>query len=167
MRAGTHGFTLDARGVGHNLPVSDAPPDPASSPAEEHDRVDPSHPAVPIFPPKPLLQLGYDRADVDEFVTKVVLAVHNERQTSVTADDVARVRFPSRRLGGGYDMREVDDYLGVAEALLRMRATARGQGPDLGPHAGGPGHHHPRTWWIYAIALVLVVLVVVFTLTQT
>ncbi len=153
--------------MGHNRRVSDAPPDPVSGPAEEHDRVDPSHPAVPTFPPKPLLRLGYDRAAVDEFVTLVVLAVHNERQTSVTADQVARVRFPSRRLGRGYDMREVDDYLGVAEALLRMRATARGQGPDPEPPAEEPGHHHPRTWWIYAVALVLVVLVVGFTLTQT
>ena len=32
---------------------------------------------VPDFPHKPFLRLGYDRRAVDEFVTKVGLAVHN------------------------------------------------------------------------------------------
>ncbi len=150
--------------------MSDAAPDPVSGPDEEHDEqhagADPSDPAVPTFAPKPLLQLGYDRAAVDEFVTLVVLAVHKERQTSVSADDVARARFPSRRLGRGYDMRDVDDYLGVAEALLRMRATARGRGPDPDLQGGG-AEHHPRTWWVYAVAVLLVLLIVGFMLTQT
>ncbi len=135
--------------------MSDAPPDPAQ--VEE-----------PVFPHKPFGRLGYDRAAVDEFVTKVVLAVHNERQTSVSADDVARTCFPSRRWGRGYQMREVDDYLGVAEALLRMRAAGRGVGPDREPHPEGVHHrqHHP-TWWIYGVAVVLAVAIVVFTLWQT
>ena len=173
-------------------PVSDAAPDPPTGRAEPRHRApdpdpvrsdlqaegseadasedhesdaQPDGSVTPTFPPKPLLGLGYDRAAVDEFVTVVVLALHNERQTRVSADDVARVRFPSRRLGRGYRMRDVDDYLGVAEALLRMRATARGEGPDPAPE---PSHrHHPRTWWIYAVAAVLVVVIVVFTILQT
>ena len=126
---------------------------------------------TPTFPEKPVLRLGYDRGAVDEFVTKVVLAVHQQRQTSVTAEEVARTRFPSRRLGRGYRMREVDDYLSVAESLLRMQARARGQAaaprPDEPPEAAHPHHpHHPRTRWIYAVAVVLVVVIVVFTATQ-
>ena len=121
---------------------------------------------APTFPHKPFLRLGYDRGAVDEFVTKVVLAVHNERQTSVSADDVARMSFPSRRLGRGYRMREVDDYLGVAEALLRTRAATRGAGADPAPHPEHHRQHHP-TWWIYAVAVALVVVIVVFTLMQT
>jgi DivIVA domain-containing protein len=134
--------------------VNDAPPDP------EPDLGEPA----PVFPHKPLLRLGYDRGAVDEFVAMVVLAVHNERQTSVSADDVARKRFPSRRLGSGYQMREVDDYLAAAEALLRSRAAARGVGPTPEPE---PHHDHHPTWWIYAVAAVLVVAIVVFTLLQT
>ena len=174
-------------------PVSDAAPDPATGSAEPRHRAvgppdaaavepvpaaseeaeeaseasgaDLDGPVTPTFPPKPFLQLGYDRAAVDEFVTAVVLAVHNERQTRVSADDVAATRFPTRRLGGGYRMREVDDYLGVAEALLRMRATARGASAGTVPE---PSHrHHPPTWWIYGFAAVLVVVIVVFTLLQT
>jgi len=163
--------------------VSDAAPDPATDPG---DPGDPGHPGAlgshegtgegagegeveePVFPPKPLLRLGYDRAAVDQFVATVVLAVHNERQTSVSADDVARQRFPSRRLGRGYRMREVDDYLGAAEALLRMRAAARGVAPDPEPQAepAHPRDHHP-TWWIYGVAVLIAVAIVVFTLLQT
>jgi DivIVA domain-containing protein len=134
--------------------VSDAPRDPAEVEAQG-------------FPHKPFLRLGYDRGAVDEFVTLVALAIHNERQTTVSADDVARTRFPSRRLGRGYRMREVDDYLGAAEALLRTRA-ANGVGTRAA--TGGPhGHHHQHhpTWWIYGVAAVLVVAIVVFTLLQT
>jgi DivIVA domain-containing protein len=134
--------------------VSDAGPDPATDPGE------------PTFPRKPFLRTGYDRACVDEFVAKVVLAIHDEQQTTVSADDVAQQRFPSRRFGSGYGMREVDDYLGVAEALLRMRATAHGAGPRPGSSPTTPRRHH-ATWWIYGIAAVLVVAIVVLTLTQT
>ena len=159
--------------------VSDAPPDPASDPArggtsgwprhrrESQEEEPGSEPAEPTFPPKPLLRTGYDRAAVDEFVTKVVLALHNERQTSVSADEVARKRFPARRLGPGYRMREVDDYLGVAEALLRLRATERGVGPDPHTPHEEPEHHHHPTWWIYGVAVLLAVVIVVFTLTRT
>jgi DivIVA domain-containing protein len=123
---------------------------------------------APVFPHKPFLRLGYDRRAVDEFMTKVALAVHNERQTSVRAHDVASMRFPSRRLGSGYRMRDVDDYLGVAEALLRMREAARGVGPGPDPDAEAASRRtHHRTWWIYAVAAVLVVVIVVFTLLST
>lgn len=150
--------------------MSDAASDPLGGPADQdrqHTGADPADPAVPFFAPKPLLRLGYDRAAVDELVAKVVLAVHNERQTSVGADDVARARFPSRRWGRGYDMRDVDDYLGVAEALLRMRATAQGRRPAPVPLTKESAHHHPRTWWVYAIAAVLVLVIVGFTLGLT
>ena len=133
--------------------------------------LDPGEPTAPTFSPKPVLRTGYDRAAVDAFVTKVVLAVHDERQTSVSADEVARTRFPGRRLGPGYRMREVDDYLGAAEALLRMRATARGVSPAPAP-SGGAGEHEVRhrsraTSWIYGVAALIIVLVVIFTVTQT
>ena len=154
--------------------MSDARPDPATGAATGPatgaatgpGTESPEGPAVPTFPPKPLLRTGYDRGAVDEFATMVALAVHNERQTRVTADDIAQRRFPARRLGPGYAMREVDDYLGVAEALLRARATASGTGPDPeGPEE--PEHAHHPTWWIYAVAALLAVVIVVFTLTQT
>jgi DivIVA domain-containing protein len=105
--------------------------------------------------------------------------VHSERQTSVSADHVAQTRFPGRRFGPGYRMREVDDYLGVVEDLLRMRTTDRGAGPDPDPDAeptDAAGHHprhrkqhrdHHPTWWIYGIAAVLIVVIIVFTITQT
>ena len=152
--------------------MSNAAPDPAPDPGSpvpvRGPAGDPEEVETPVFPHKPLLRLGYDRRAVDEFVTKVGLAVHNQRQTSVRADQVARMRFPSRRLGSGYRMRDVDDYLGVAEALLRMREAARGLGPDpdSDTDAAGRRQHHP-TWWIYAVAAVLVVVIVVFTLLQT
>ena len=123
--------------------------------------------APPTFPHKPFLRTGYDRAAVDAFVAKAVLAVHDERQTSVTAEEVARTRFPGRRFGSGYRMREVDDYLGVVEALLRMRATGRGAHADPVPADVEREHHRHPTWWVYGTALVIVLVVVVFTLTQT
>jgi DivIVA domain-containing protein len=152
--------------------VEDAPgrhADRSGDVAEADPEVDPT--AEPTFPRKPFLRTGYDRGAVDEFVTKVVLAVHEEKQTSVSADDVAGVRFPGRRFGHGYRVREVDDYLGAVEALLRMRATARGVGPDpvaaAGPHAKERRHHeHHPTWWIYGIAALLIVIIVVLTVTQ-
>ena len=126
-------------------------------------------PTAPTFPHKPLLRTGYDRAAVDAFVAKAVLAVHDERQTSVTAEEVAGTRFPGRRFGSGYRMREVDDYLGVVEALLRMRATGRGAHPDPAPTDVGrePEHRSHATWWVYGTAALVIVVIVVFTMTQT
>ena len=118
-------------GVRHDRRVSDTAPEREAQPARHRSESSPED-ELPTFPHKPFLRTGYDRRAVDEFVTKVGLAIHNERQTSVSADDVARATFPGRRFGPGYRMREVDDYLGVAEALLLIRATARGFGPDLG-----------------------------------
>ncbi len=152
--------------------MSDAAPAPATDPGDpvpaRRQDGDTEQVEAPVFPHKAFLRLGYDRRAVDEFVTKVALAVHNERQTSVRAHHVARARFPSRRLGSGYRMRDVDDYLGVAEALLRMREAARGLGPDpdSDTDAAGRRQHHP-TWWIYAVTAVLVVVIVVFTLLLT
>ena len=138
----------------------------AGDEADDADEAGAGGPSVPTFPPKPFLRLGYDRGAVDQFVTMVVLAVHNERQTSVSADDVLSERFPGRRLGRGYRMHDVDEYLAAAEALLRMRESARGSGLGPGPHEV-PAHRHPRTWWIYAVAVVLALAIVVFTLIQT
>ena len=158
--------------------MSDPAPDPAAHtarhrsdrPEQEPDgsaewTAEGTEEAAPHFAPKPFLRTGYDRGAVDAFTTVVVLAIHEERQTTVTADDVARVRFPARRFGHGYRMREVDDYLGAAEALLRMRAAASGVAPDP-ERAEVPEHQHHPTWWIYGVAVLLAVVVVVFTLTQ-
>jgi DivIVA domain-containing protein len=173
-------------------PVSNAAPDPADDPTgdpvqepgrhvgghlvggqdEDLGEVTGAHlaeePAEPTFPHKPFLRVGYDRGSVDQFVARVVLAIHNERQTSVSPEEVAGKKFPSRRLGRGYRMREVDDYLGAAEALLRMRAAERGAGPDSGrSHEEPTRHHHHATWWVFGIAAVLIVVIIVFTLAQT
>jgi DivIVA domain-containing protein len=171
-------------------PVSDAAPDPAHDPAHDPandpandparrpaedledeagpDSPDPAAPTEPTFPHKPFLRVGYDRGSVDQFVALVVLAIYNERQTSVSPEEVARKKFPGRRLGRGYRMREVDDYLGAAEALLRMRAAERGAAPDSGgSHEEPARHHYHATWWVYGIAAVLIIVIVVFTLAQT
>jgi hypothetical protein len=70
-------------------------------------------------------------------------------------------RFAVRRRGRGYALRPVDDYLDRAQALLRAR-----HGDDAVASLEGhstPPEHFP-TWWIYVLALVIVVAVVVFTL---
>ena len=164
----------------HDARVSDAAPgrhvgrredDAPQEGLEDDDGEQALEPTEPTFTPKPFLCTGYDRAAVDELVTKVVLAVHDERQTSVTADAVARTRFPGRRFGPGYRMREVDDDLGAVEALLRMRATARGATAypapsDVEPELE-PAHRSHATWWVYGTAALLIVVIVVFTMTQT
>ena len=152
--------------------MTDAAPDPATDREDRADRSGAHAPhqevETPVFPGKPFFRVGYDRHAVDQFVALVALAVRKERQTSVTADDVARTRFPSRRFGPGYRMRDVDDYLGVVEALLRTRATAHGVGPVASSDDAQSHHreHHP-TWWIYGVAAVLIVVIVVFTVLQT
>ena len=117
---------------------------------------------APSFSGASLGHEGYSSAEVDEFVARLQRELRQEPPT-MAPREVADRRFAVRRLGRTYSMREVDDYLDVAEELLRAR-----RGDDVvaaGVEANGASNHFP-TIWIYLVALVLIVFVVGFALTQ-
>ena len=77
--------------------------------------------------------------------------------------EVADQRFAGVRFRRGYAMKPVDEYLEGAQRTLRER-----HGEDA--VAGIAGHETERrhfpTIWIYLVAAVLVVVIVVFGITQ-
>lgn len=124
-----------------------------------------SHPAElpePDFPSSGWVREGYDADQVDAFVAELVRSLRHEPPT-MAPYEVADRRFAVRRRGRGYALRPVDDYLDQAQAVLRERhggdAVASLEGHST------PPEHFP-TWWIYLLALAVVVAVVVFTLGQ-
>ena len=77
--------------------------------------------------------------------------------------EVADARFRATHLRRRYRMRSVDEYLEQAQAVLRHR-----HGHDAVADIEGqlsPPRHVP-TAWIYGIALVIVVVIVAFAVTQ-
>jgi DivIVA domain-containing protein len=139
--------------MAHNRPVSHD--------AGAADRPSDSDPAVrrPQLPVSRFGAAGYRRSEVDAFVDRVVAAL-GEEPPSVTRAEVADQRFHVVRLRRGYRLREVDDWLDDVRAHLRHRR------PDEPATHRGHARHHVRTWWVYAIAAVVVAAIVVFAVTQ-
>jgi DivIVA domain-containing protein len=113
----------------------------------------------PEFPTAGWGREGYDADQVDAFVGELRRSLHSE-PPAMAPYEVTDQRFAVRRRGRGYALRAVDDYLDQAQQLLRERhggdAVASLEGHST------PPEHFP-TWWIYVLALVIVVAVVAFT----
>ena len=141
----------------HNRPVTDDAGSAVPS-AQPHLAVD-----------RPRLRIrrrgseGYRREEVDAFVDRALTAL-GENPPSLTPEDLDAQRFRVVRVRRGYDMRQVDDWMDALAGQLR-----RGRTSAASSAAGGrpsPPRHHVRTWWIYAIAVVLVLAMVLFAVTQ-
>ena len=117
---------------------------------------------APDFPSAPLGREGYSPAEVDEFVAALGRALQHDPPT-LAPYEVDDQRFKVKRVGSRYAMREVDDYLDRAHELLRDR---HGHDAVAALEGHGTAPKHFPTWWIYLIALVLIVLLVGFALTQ-
>ena len=66
---------------------------------------------------------GYDIAEVDEFVARLLATLEGRPVTSpVTADDVRNATFSSVRLREGYNVEEVDRFLDLAVGWLNARS---------------------------------------------
>lgn len=81
------------------------------------------------------LREGYDVADVDDAVDRVLVALA-DGATSMTASDVSSLRFNPVRLAEGYDMGEVDNWLDQAAAELAR--TSGGAAPATPAAPGTP-----------------------------
>ncbi|HET6561152.1 MAG TPA: hypothetical protein VFG72_04700 [Marmoricola sp.] len=123
---------------------------------------DPAELPEPDFPSAGWGREGYAADEVDSFVDELRRSLRHD-PPRMAPYEVADQRFPVRRRGRGYALRPVDDYLDQARAVLRERhggdAVASLEGHST------PPEHFP-TWWIYLLAVVLVVAVVAFTVAQ-
>lgn len=111
----------------------------------------------PAFRPARPGVSGYDRGQVDDFVARVRAAL-GPAGDGMAPYEVTDQRFAVRRWRQGYRLREVDDYLDRAEELLRRR-----HGDDAVADIAGTGStpRHPATWWVYAVAALLVAAIAV------
>lgn len=135
-------MSADAVSVGHNRCVSDRAELPE-----------------PDFRSAGWGREGYDAEQVDTFVGALRRSLRHEPPT-MAPYEVTDQRFAVRRRGRGYALRPVDDYLDCAQAVLRERHGADAVA-SLEGHSTPPEHF--PTWWIYLLALVIVVAVVVLT----
>ncbi len=123
-----------------------------------HDGAMPEDLSLP--PPRGWAQ-GYDRGQVDAFLADLHRALRQDPPT-MAPYEVADRRFSVVRGRAGYAMRPVDEYLDRAEEVLRER---RGPGDPL---AGVQGREVPKVShaarWVYAVAAVIVVAIVVAVL---
>ncbi len=105
---------------------------------------------------------GYSAAEVDELVTALRRALTQDPPT-MAPYEIADQRFKVTRFGRRYALRAVDEFLAQAQERLRER-----HGEDAVAHLEGraPEPRHVRTGWIYLVALVLVVLMAIFLITQ-
>lgn len=111
----------------------------------------------PTFPSAGPLAEGYVRSEVDDFVGEVRRALKQD-PPGMAPYEVEDARFHVVRRGKGYAMRAVDDYLDEARALLRER-----HGHDAVADIAGrePEVHHFSTTWVYALALLAIVTIIV------
>ena len=116
----------------------------------------------PSFSTAGLAREGYRTEAVDEFVDQLRRAVTHDPPT-MAPYEVADQRFPVVRWAAGYDLREVDEYLDAARRVLRER---HGQDAVASLEGREPEPKHFPTEWIYLVALVLIVAIVVFAVTQ-
>lgn len=98
---------------------------------------------------------GYDREQVDTFVDELRAALRG-RSAAMAPYEVADKRFRVRRFAAAYSMREVDAYLDRAEEALRER---HGEDAVAGITGHGSAPTRVSTWWVYAVALVLVLII--------
>jgi DivIVA domain-containing protein len=117
---------------------------------------------APDFPHTGLGREGYSIAEVDEFVAELERALRHDPPT-MAPYEVADQRFRTVRVRGGYRMREVDDYLDAARDELRSR---RGADAISGLEGSSVEAKHFPTIWIYLAALVLIVVIVGFAISQ-
>lgn len=105
---------------------------------------------------------GYAADEVDEFVDQLRGALRRDPPT-MAPYEVMDQQFKVTRLGRRYQLRPVDEFLDTQHSALRERhgedAVARLEGR-------APEPRHFPTLWIYLVALVLVVAMVLFLLTQ-
>lgn len=120
--------------------------------------------ALPDEPPRRAkgLGVGYRADEVDAFLAELWQAMERPKPT-MAPYEVADARFKVTRVRRRYQMRSVDDYLERIQAVLRERHGADAVA-DVEGHLSAP--RHVRTGWIYAIALVLVVVMLAFAFTQ-
>jgi hypothetical protein len=99
---------------------------------------------------------------VDSFIDGLRRAMRSD-PPGMAPYEVVDQRFAGVRFRRGYAMRPVDEYLDTAQRTLRDR-----HGEDavagIAGHATEPRHF--PTIWIYLVAAVLVVAIVVFGITQ-
>jgi len=94
---------------------------------------------------------GYDVADVDATVDRVMASLEGDGATGITPAEIEQLRFTPVRLGAGYDMGEVDAWLDTVTAELDRRGSgaARTTAPiaepmaDPAPAAGAPAPSSP------------------------
>ncbi|EIF00470.1 DivIVA domain-containing protein [Saccharomonospora glauca] len=94
------------------------------------------------FPPAPWGTRGYNRMQVDAFLSRVAATL--EGHDNVTAEDVHKVAFtlcPLTRRMVGYDPAAVDSFLRLVEATLAARESAAMSTPYL---ATAIDHSHAR-----------------------
>ena len=105
---------------------------------------------------------GYSVPEVDAFVVELRTALQRKPPT-IAPYEVADQRFKVSRFGKRYALKDVDDFLDLAQARLREV-----HGEDAVAHVEGrePEPRHFPTGWIYLVALVLVALMVAFLVTQ-
>ena len=125
-------------------------------------QVDPTTaPPAPAFPRTKIGSRGYSRKEVDRFVSLVDRALDRD-PPGLAPEQVEQWRFHGTRWRHGYAMEPVDTYLDEVGGVVRSRGGH--QAEDLqGPRPA----HHVRTWWIYALALVLSIVIAVFAFTVT
>jgi DivIVA domain-containing protein len=132
--------------MAHNLPVT-------TRAAELPD---------PDFPTTRWGARGYRCEEVDSFLEGVRRAMRSD-PPGMAPYEVVDQRFPGVRFRRGYAMQPVDEYLDTAQRTLRER-HGEDAVADIPGHATEPRHF--PTWWIYLVAAVLVVAIVVFAVTQ-
>lgn len=129
-----------------------------------HNRPVPDETDLPQEPPRRVggIKVGYRADEVDAFLSQLLPAL-DRTPPAMAPYEVADARFKATHLRRRYDMRSVDDYLARVQDVLRQRHGSDAVA-DVEGHESPP--RHVRTAWIYAIALVLVVAMLAFALTQ-
>ncbi len=150
----------------HNRRVPDHDENAAATSArDESASEDSTAPAeLPDQPPRRAkgLGVGYRADEVDAFLAELWKAL-DRPQPAMAPYEVADARFKATRVRRRYQMRSVDDYLERIQAVLRERHGADAVA-DIEGHVSTP--RHVRTGWIYAIALVLILVMLAFAVTQ-
>ena len=105
---------------------------------------------------------GYVADEVDEFADQLGRALRSD-PPAMAPYEVVDQEFTVKRVGRRYQLRAVDDFLDAGQEVLRER-----HGEDAVANLEGrtPPRRHVSTLWIYSVALVLVVSMVLFLLTQ-